>query len=137
MAEHENKDQEALRMLLGGPTAAAHVPPAGVDEAAKASYVERRMAQQEAYGQFEALSEIYVPGTGTLAFVTGAQVPIEHVEKWSLEDAGLVKRVASAKLARAGQRYAAETTEPAAPATDPVEPVVGAARQSRASGTSK
>ncbi len=107
MAEQEmnnGDDRELMRALLSGP--AVGVPHAA-DEATRETFSERRMGQREAYGQFVATGDIYWPGTGTLVFTEGMQVPIEHVEKWLLEDADLVQRVASPRLARAGARFPA------------------------------
>lgn len=89
-----------MAMLLSAP--AVGIPHAA-DEPTRQSFVERQLAQREAYGQFRAISPIYVPGTGTLAFNKDQQVPMEHVEKWELEAAGLVARVASPEDARANR----------------------------------
>lgn len=91
---------DELAMLLSAP--AVGVPHAA-DEQTRQTYIERQLAQRETYGQFRATGPIYVPGTGTLAFNKDQQVPMEHVEKWELEEAGLVKRVATPEHARAGK----------------------------------
>ena len=122
MAEQTTKDEserEQLRALLSGPAVGM---PQAADEDTRATYQSRRLDQMEAYGQFIAEAEIYVPGTSTLAFVTGAQVPIEHVEKWDLELAGMVRRVASPRLARAGRRFDAEHGGQLPGEVDPAEP---------------
>jgi hypothetical protein len=129
VAEQTDKDEserEQLRALLSGPAVGM---PQAADTQARMTYQNRRMDQMEAYGQFVADGPIYWPGTGTLVFNEGQQVPVEHVEKWDLETAGLVHRVASAKLARAGRRFDAEhggqltgndgVTDPAEPALAP------------------
>lgn len=101
MADQKNRGgDDELRMLLSAP--AVGVPHAA-DEATRQSYVDRILSQREHYGQFRATGPIYVPGTGTLAFATHAEVPMEHVEKWELERAGLVARVATPEDARAGR----------------------------------
>lgn len=107
VAEHnktEDSERELLRALLSGPAVGV---PHHADEETRTTFTERRQAQMEAYGQWVATSPIYVPGSGILAFNVGAQVPIEHVEKWNLELAGVVARVATPELARAGRRFSA------------------------------
>ncbi len=107
MAEQtkDESEREQLRALLSGPAVGV---PQTADPATRETFQSRRMDQLEAYGQFVAISPIYWPGTGTLVFNEGSQVPVEHVEKWLLEEAGLVQRVASPRLARAGRRFDAE-----------------------------
>lgn len=97
-------EQELLRALVSGPAVGV---PQHADEETRRTHHDRRMAQREAYGQWVADSDIYWPGTAILVFTQGMPVPVEHVEKWELEDAGLVHRVASAQLARAGRRFPA------------------------------
>lgn len=114
-------DRELARALVSGPAVGV---PQHADEETRTTFLDRRMAQREAYGQFVAESPIYVPGTGTLAFNTGAQVPIEHVEKWDLELAGVVRRVATPRMAAAGRRFTADEGGQIPGAGDTVEPVV-------------
>ncbi len=108
MAEQENSttddERELMRALVSGPAIGV---PQTADAATRETFTDRRMAQREAYGQFVAKGDIYWPGTGTLVFTEGMAVPVEHVEKWLLEDADLVQRVASPRLARAGARFPA------------------------------
>lgn len=92
-------EQELLRAVLSSPAVGV---PQHADDESRETWLERRAAQAEAYGQFVANSNIYWPGTGTLVFTPGSQVPIEHVEKWELETAGVVDRVATAAQARKG-----------------------------------
>jgi hypothetical protein len=101
-AEHGEGE---LRALLSAPAVGV---PQHAPAAVRQSFMERRAAQREAYGQFVADAEIYWPGTSTLVFTTGQQVPMEHVEKWDLEANGMVHRVASPALARAGKRFSAK-----------------------------
>lgn len=126
MAEQNTRDEserEQLRMLLSGPAVGM---PQAADTEARQAHQNRHLDQLEAYGQFVAVGPIYWPGTGTLVFNTGAQVPIEHVEKWDLELAGLVQRVASPRLARAGRRFDAEHGGqiPGGDGIDPAEPAL-------------
>ncbi len=93
-------DQElaALTALLSGPTVdAPHNEPS---PEARQTFMERRMAQREAYGQFVATVDIYDPAGDIVVFTAGQAVPIEHVENWHLEDAGMVERVATPEEAR-------------------------------------
>jgi hypothetical protein len=103
--QRTDDERELLRALVSGPAVGV---PQHADAATRETFTERRMAQREAYGQFIADGPIYWPGTAILVFTEGQAVPIEHVEKWELEEAGMVHRVASAKLARAGRRFSAE-----------------------------
>lgn len=109
MAEPKNDtlddEQELLRALVSGPAVGV---PHHADEQTRETFTERRMLQREAYGQFVADGPIYWPGTGILVFTEGMPVPVEHVEKWLLEEAGMVHRVASPRLARAGARFPAD-----------------------------
>jgi hypothetical protein len=109
-ASNSNTDdeRELLAALMSAP--AVGVPHAA-DEETRTTYMDRRRAQAEAYGQFVAKGPIYWPGTGTLVFNTGHAVPLEHVEKWELELADLVERVASPELARVGRRFAERQVE--------------------------
>lgn len=108
-AQSKNDDErELLAALMSAP--AVGVPHAA-DEETRTTYLDRRRAQAEAYGQFVAKGPIYWPGTGTLVFNTGHAVPLEHVEKWELETADLVERVASPELARNGRRFAERQVE--------------------------
>lgn len=98
-SKSKGNDQELVelqRALLSGPT--VDVPYA--DEATKQTYAERRAAQREAYGQFRAIEDITDPEGNSLVFTAGMQVPVEHVEKWLLEDTGKVERVATPEEAR-------------------------------------
>jgi hypothetical protein len=97
-------DRELARALVSGPAVGV---PQHADEETRTTFLDRRMAQREAYGQFIATSPIYWPGTGILVFNTGNPVPMEHVEKWLLEEAGVVQRIASPRLAAAGARFPA------------------------------
>jgi hypothetical protein len=97
---------DELRMLLSAP--AVGVPHGSATQEERQSYAERRLAQRETYGQYTATGPIYWPGTGILVFTTGQEVPLEHVEMWELELAGVVERVASPELARAGRRFASK-----------------------------
>lgn len=101
-------ERELLTALMSSP--AVGVPHAA-DEQTRTTYMDRRRAQTEAYGQFVAKGPIYWPGTGILVFATGHAVPLEHVEKWDLELADLVERVATPELARAGRRFAEKQAE--------------------------
>lgn len=95
----KGNDQELVelqRALLSGPT--VDVP--YTDPVTKESYAKRRAAQREAYGQFVAIEDITDPEGNSLVFTRGMQVPVEHVEKWLLEDTGKVERVASPEEAR-------------------------------------
>jgi hypothetical protein len=92
---------ELQRALLSGPTTG--VAATGDPEARKA-YQSRRAAQREAYGQFEAIGDIYDPDGSALIFTAGSPVPVEHVERFELEATGHVKRVATPDLARRGMR---------------------------------
>ena len=107
VAEQEIKqddERELLRALVSGPAVGV---PQHADEGVRETFTERRMAQREAYGQFVADGDVFWPGTGILVFTTGMPVPTEHVEKWDLELAGVVHRIASPRLARAGARFPA------------------------------
>ena len=98
-SKSKGNDQELVELqhaLLSGPT--VDVPYA--DEATKSSYAERRAAQREAYGQFVAVENIQDPEGNSLVFTAGMQVPVEHVEKWLLEETGKVERVATPEEAR-------------------------------------
>jgi hypothetical protein len=97
-------ERELARALVSGPAVGV---PQHADEETRTTFMDRRMAQREAYGQFIATSPIYWPGTGILVFNEGNPVPMEHVEKWLLEEAGVVKRIASPRLAAAGARFPA------------------------------
>lgn len=103
--QRTDDERELLRALVSGPAVGV---PQHADAETKKTFTERRMEQREAYGQFVADGPIYWPGTGILVFTEGQPVPMEHVEKWELETAGMVHRVASPKLARAGQRFSAD-----------------------------
>lgn len=108
VAEPQNKtrdEQELLRALVSGPAVGV---PQHADEQTRKTFQDRRMAQREAYGQFVADGDVYWPGTGILVFTQGMAVPVEHVEKWLLEDAGMVHRIASPRLAAAGARFPAD-----------------------------
>lgn len=107
MAEQKQRtddEQELLRALVSGPAVGV---PQHADEETRRTHQDRRMAQLEAYGQWIATSKIFWPGTSILVFSKGMQVPVEHVEMWELETAGVVQRVASPKLARVGRRFSA------------------------------
>lgn len=104
----KNDERELLRSVLSSPAVGV---PHTADEQARKTFADRRRDQAEAYGQFVAKGPIYWPGTGTLVFNTGAAVPIEHVEKWDLELADVVERVATPELARAGRRHADRAEE--------------------------
>lgn len=107
MAEQKNRtddEQELLRALVSAPAVGV---PQHASEEVRQTFHDRRMAQREAYGQFVANAPIYWPGTGILVFTEGMPVPMEHVEKWDLEEAGFVNRVADPRLARAGRRFPA------------------------------
>lgn len=109
-------DQEMIelqRALLSAPTTG--VPATGDPEARKA-YLGRRAAQREAYGQFVANQEIYDPDGSALIFAAGMPVPLEHVERFGLEETGMVDRIASPELARKGARFG-EDEQPAEPRT--------------------
>lgn len=101
----EGDEQELLRALVSGPAVGV---PQHADQATRETFTDRRMMQREVYGQFVADGPIYWPGTGILVFTEGMQVPVEHVEKWLLEEAEMVHRVASPRLARAGARFPAD-----------------------------
>lgn len=99
--ERTDEERELLRALVSSPAIGV---PHGASDEDRQTYAERRLQQQEAYGQFVAKGPIYWPGTGILVFATGQSVPLEHVEKWELEEADVVERVATPELARAGRR---------------------------------
>lgn len=103
--QRTDDEQELLRALVSGPAVGV---PQHADAETRKTFTERRMAQREAYGQYVADGPIYWPGTGILVFTEGMQVPLEHVEKWELEAAGMVHRVASPALARVGKRFSAK-----------------------------
>lgn len=94
---------DELRMLLSAP--AVGVPHGSATEEERTTFAERRLAQREAYGQWQATGPIYWPGTAILCYDTGAQVDVEAVERWQLDEAGVVERVASPELARFGRRF--------------------------------
>ncbi len=99
----KNNDQELVdlqRAMLSGPTVG--VPHAEGNTDTVRAYLARRAEQREVYGQFVATEDIYEPGGSALTFTNGMPVPIEHVEKWDLETAGMVERVASQDDARRG-----------------------------------
>jgi hypothetical protein len=121
-----NADQELVEMqraLLSGPTVG--VPHQERDPDAVRTFMDRRAAQHEAWGQFVADEDIFDPMGNALVFTAGMQVPVEHVEKWDLEATGKVKRVATADEARRG--FVAPSVGPASligdapakPATSP------------------
>jgi hypothetical protein len=115
--EGKQADQELVdlqRALLSGPTTGV---PATADPEARKAYLGRRAEQREAYGQFEATSEIYDPDGSALIFNPGAAVPVEHVERFGLEETGMVRRVASPELARRGMRSDRQDPEAAEPRT--------------------
>ncbi len=93
-------DQEIaeLTALLSGPT--VDTPHNETNPEVRQTFMERRMAQREAYGQFTAAVDIYDPAGDIVVFTAGQAVPVEHVEKWHLEDAGMVQRVATPDEAR-------------------------------------
>jgi hypothetical protein len=94
-------DQELIELqkaLLSGPT--TDVPYAESNPDVVKTFLDRRAAQREAYGQFVAEEDIYDPMGNSKVFTTGMQVPLEHVEMWDLEATGKVKRVASPEEAR-------------------------------------
>lgn len=94
----DQESVEARRDLLSGPTVGT--PHAEANPEAARSFMQRRAAQREAYGQFVAEEDIYDPDGNALVFTAGMQVPVEHVEKWELEDVGKVRRVATPEEAR-------------------------------------
>jgi hypothetical protein len=98
-------ERELARALVSGPAVGV---PQHADEQTRQTFLDRRMQQREAYGQFVADGPIYWPGTGILVFTEGMPVPVEHVEKWLLEEAGMVHRIASPRLAAAGARFPAD-----------------------------
>jgi hypothetical protein len=92
-------DQELVelqRALVTSPTVGIPV----ADEETVKTFHSRRAEQREAYGQFVANSDIYPPDGTVLVFTKGTPVPVEHVEKWDLETAGVVDRVATPEEAR-------------------------------------
>ena len=90
------------RALLSGPT--TEIPHAEGDPDAVKTFLDRRAAQREAYGQFIAEEDIFHPMGNSLVFTKGMQVPVEHVEMWDLEALGKVRRVATAGEARRSYR---------------------------------
>ena len=118
-ASKSTNDQELVelqRALLTAPT--VDVPHQEADDETVRAFMKRRAAQREAYGQFTANSDIYDPMGGTLVFTPGMPVPLEHVEKWDLESAGVVNRVATADEARKGAALASAAAGPATLLTD-------------------
>ncbi len=93
-------DQELaeLTALLSGPT--VDTPHNEPNPEVRQTFMERRMQQREAYGQFVAEVDIYDPEGSIVVFTAGQAVPVEHVERWRLEEAGMVNRVASPEEAR-------------------------------------
>jgi hypothetical protein len=81
--------------------------PAATDPNTIVTFEARRAAQREAWGQFVAIAPITIGNA--LAFVPGAQVPLEHVIKYDLEAQELVARVATPEQARVGKTF--ETDE--------------------------
>jgi hypothetical protein len=113
-------DQELVELqhaLLSGPT--TDVPYAESNPDVVKTFVERRAAQREAYGQYVAEEDIFDPMGNSLVFTTGMQVPVEHVEMWDLEALGKVRRVASPDEARRSFRPAAVGAGALIPAADP------------------
>lgn len=110
-ASKSSGDQELVELqkaLLSGPTTG--LPHGEPDSEVRQSFAERRAAQREAYGQFVATERIYHPEDQILAFDIGHPVPLEHVDKWRLEDTGHVARVATPEEARAGRRSEKKST---------------------------
>jgi hypothetical protein len=101
----QSADQELVELqhaLLTSPTVdAPHNEP---NPEVRETFMQRRVAQREAYGQFVAIEDVYDPDGNIVVFTKGQAVPIEHVEKWQLEDVGMVTRVASADEARTAFR---------------------------------
>lgn len=131
-ADDDQELAELQRQVLASPSVGL---PKGADQATLRTFVERRRAQAEAYGQFVALGDIYEPFTQDKAFTAGMQVPIEHIEKWDLEAAKLVTRVASPELARKGLRF--EGSEPDAPKSDDETPDKSTDKPAARRGTEK
>jgi len=77
------------------------------DPEALKAWEARRAAQREAYGQFVANCDIWIGNAPV--FVTGQQVPLEHVINYDLEAREQVNRVATPELARVGKAF--ETDE--------------------------
>lgn len=113
-------DQELVEMqraLLSGPT--TDIPHAEGDQDAVRTFLDRRAAQREAYGQFVAEEDIFHPMGNSLVFTQGMQVPLEHVEMWDLEALGKVRRVATAEEARRNYRPDAIGAGSLVPADEP------------------
>lgn len=104
-------DKELMELqrsvLTQGHAAGLPHGPAATDPNAITTYEARRGAQREAYGQFVALGPITIGNAQ--AFVTGAQVPLEHVIRFKLVEQELVARVATPEQARVGKTF--ETDE--------------------------
>lgn len=60
---------------------------------------EHLRAVAKEYGEWTAIAPIYLGSA--LAFATGTQVPIQHVEKFKLDEQGLVARVNTKAAKRA------------------------------------
>jgi hypothetical protein len=66
-------------------------------------FEQRQAAQREAYGQFVANSPIFYGNAQV--FAPGAQVPLEHVLRFNLEELEMVDRIATPEMARMGRVF--------------------------------
>lgn len=92
-------DREKLAALLSAPqpTVARTAATTQSNEELLVAHEERRRAQRVEWGQWVATGEIHIGNA--LAFVAEQPVPDGHVQKFKLEEAGLVRRVASPEQA--------------------------------------
>jgi hypothetical protein len=119
-ASKSSGDQELVelqRALLSGPTTGLPL----ADPETRKTVADRRAAQMEAYGQYVANQQIFHPDDNILAFDAGHPVPLEHVEKWRLEETGHVDRVATAEEARAGRRSEKKSSGEGGPGSSPAQ----------------
>jgi hypothetical protein len=81
-------------MVAGLPSGAT----VAADPEAMAAWQARRLAQNEAYGQYVAATPITIGNA--LAFTPGQPVPLEHVIRFNLLETEQVNRVATPEMAR-------------------------------------
>src|SRR4051794_7253084 len=92
------------RATLTGPAGTAGMPHGqALDGDAVRTWELRRLAQNEAYGQYVAGEQITIAGVEV--FQQGVQVPLEHVIRFQLDVQGRVNRVATPEMARRGQVF--------------------------------
>jgi hypothetical protein len=120
-----DKELMELQRSVATQGQAAGLPggPAAANPDAITTLEARRAAQREAYGQFVALGPIHIGNA--LAFIAGAQVPLEHVIRFNLEDQELVARIANPEQARVGKTFTDEEFAKANPHVPARQTVVG------------